>query len=358
MTADPAIAPTAVPTNLPATIRAAMARALELGRRALGTTSPNPPVGAVILDSAGRVVSEGHTQPPGGPHAEVVALTAAGPAARGGTAVVSLEPCDHTGRTGPCSRALLAAGIARVVYAVPDPNPLAAGGAATLRAAGVEVSGGLLRAEAERGALEAWLHCVRTGRPFVTWKYAATLDGRVAAADRTSRWITGPAARADVHVLRAEVDAILAGSGTVLADDPQLTVRRPDGSNADRQPLRAVLDRAHRVPRTARVFDAAAETVALDAADPHAALADLHRRGVVSVLLEGGPTLAGAFARAGLLDRVIGYLAPVLLGAGPTALGDAGIGTIAGAIRLRIDEVVQLGPDIRVTARPATPEED
>jgi diaminohydroxyphosphoribosylaminopyrimidine deaminase / 5-amino-6-(5-phosphoribosylamino)uracil reductase len=332
--------------------RAAMVRALELGRSVLGGTSPNPPVGAVILDPAGNLVGEGCTRPPGGPHAEIVALGRAGAAARGGTAVVTLEPCDHTGRTGPCSRALIDAGLARVVYAVPDPTPLAAGGATTLRAAGVEVCGGLLRAEAEHGALEAWLGSVRTGRPFVTWKYAATLDGRVAARDLTSRWITGPAARADVHRLRAEVDAILAGSGTVLADDPQLTVRLPDGTDADRQPLRAVLDRAHRVPRTARVFDDAAPTVLLDTPDPRAALAQLGARGVVSVLLEGGPTLAGAFAAAGLVDRVVGYLAPVLLGAGPTALGEAGVGTIADALRLRIDEVVRIGDDIRITARP------
>jgi diaminohydroxyphosphoribosylaminopyrimidine deaminase/5-amino-6-(5-phosphoribosylamino)uracil reductase len=335
-----------------------MVRALELGLVALGTTSPNPPVGAVILDAAGRVVGEGCTQPPGGPHAEIVALAAAGTAARGGTAVSTLEPCNHTGRTGPCSYALLAAGVARVVYAVPDPTTLAAGGAATLTGAGVSVTGGVLRDRAALGALEAWLGSVRTGRPYVTWKYAATLDGRIAAADRTSRWITGPTARADVHRLRAQVDAILAGSGTVLADDPQLTARDAAGNPLDRQPLRVVLDRAHRVPRTARVFDGAAETLALDAPDPKSVLAVLAERGVVSVLIEGGPTVAGAFAAAGLIDRVVGYLAPALLGAGPAALGDAGIHTIGEALRLRLDDVTQLGADLRITARPTGPTQE
>jgi diaminohydroxyphosphoribosylaminopyrimidine deaminase / 5-amino-6-(5-phosphoribosylamino)uracil reductase len=338
---------------------AAMHRALQLGCAALGNTSPNPPVGCVVLDAAGDVVGEGHTRPAGQAHAEVVALAAAGPRAAGGTAVVTLEPCDHTGRTGPCSLALIAAGVARVVYAVPEPSRTAAGGAARLAAAGIDVSGGLLREQAEHGALEAWLGSVRTGRPFVTWKYAATLDGRVAAVDGTSRWITSPAARADVHRLRAEVDAIVAGSGTVLADDPQLTVRHPDGTLADRQPLRVVLDRRHRVPPTARVFDAAAETVLLDSQDPGKALAALADRGVVSVLLEGGPVLAGAFVAAGCVDRVVGYLAPALLGAGAAALGPCGVGTVTQAMRLWLDDVERVGPDLRLTARRRSgPEED
>src|SRR5262249_47082962 len=244
------------------------------------------------------------------------------------------------------------AGGAGGVSGGPGPGRPAAGGAAGLAAAGIEVSGGLLREPAERGALEAWLGSVRAGRPFVTWKYASTLDGRVAAADGTSRWITGPAARADVHRLRAEVDAIVAGSGTVLADDPQLTVRHPDGTLADRQPLRVVLDRGHRVPATARVFDGAAETVLLDSPDPAKALAVLADRGVVSVLLEGGPTLAGAFVAAGCVDRVVGYLAPALLGAGPAAFGPAGVVTVAQALRLRLDDINRVGADLRLTARP------
>ncbi len=335
---------------------AAMRRALALGAQAAGSTSPNPPVGAVVLDRAGTVVGEGHSLPAGQAHAEVVALTAAGDRARHGTAVVTLEPCNHTGRTPPCVDALRAAGVARVVYAVADPDPAAAGGADRLRAAGVDVTAGLLAGEAARGALEPWLFAQRHGRPFVTWKYAATLDGRVAAADRTSRWITGPEARADVHRLRATVDAVVVGSGTVLADDPRLTVRGPGDTLAERQPLRVVLDRSGRTPATARVRDHIAETLVLTDPEPPAALARLHARGARHVLLEGGPTVAAAFVAAGCIDRVIGYVAPALLGAGPPVLAAFGAGTMSEAVRLRIDEVTTIGADVRITARPAASE--
>lgn len=330
----------------------AMRRARELGMSALGRTSPNPPVGAVVLDASGRHVGEGATAPAGGPHAEVTALAMAGPRARGGTAVVTLEPCAHTGRTGPCTAALLQAEIARVVYAVADPTDLAAGGGAVLRAAGVEVVAGVEAGEAADGALAAWLFAVRTGRPHVTWKYAATLDGRVAAADGTSRWITGPQARADVHHLRDVLDAVVVGSGTVLVDDPQLTTRGADGTPSARQPLRVVVDRRHRTGPRARVHDGVAPTVVLDDADPAAVLVALHRLGVRSVLLEGGPMLAGAFVAARCVDRVVGYLAPALLGAGPAALGPAGITTITEALRLWVDDVRLLGADLRVSAHP------
>jgi diaminohydroxyphosphoribosylaminopyrimidine deaminase/5-amino-6-(5-phosphoribosylamino)uracil reductase len=315
-----------------------MRQAVGLSRAVLGTTSPNPPVGAVILDEAGRVVGEGATQPPGGPHAEVVALTQAG--GRGRTAVVTLEPCHHTGRTGPCTRALLDAGITTVVIACAEPTTQAGGGADALRAAGVEVVTGFLEAEVAAGPLAAWLHAQRTGRPFVTWKYAATLDGRSAAADGTSQWITGPEARADVHVLRSHVDAIVVGVGTVLADNPSLTTR-PDPGH---QPLRVVLDRHSRTPSDAKVRDAV-----ITGADLPEVLKDLHERGVVSVLLEGGPTLAGAFLQADLVDRVVAYIAPALLGAGPAALNDAGVGTIDDAIRLHLHDVTRLGGDLRLT---------
>src|SRR3954462_7018509 len=215
----------------------AMRRAIALAGRGLGTTSPNPVVGCVLLDPDGDVAGEGFHAYAGGPHAEIVALAQAGERARGGTAVVSLEPCNHTGRTGPCSVALINAGVTRVVIAVDDPTPVASGGAVTLRAAGVQVETGVRRAEAEQGNI-AWLTAVRRGRPYVTWKFAATLDGRSAAADGTSQWITSAPARADVHTLRSTVDAIVAGVGTVLADDPQLTVRDAQGSPAIRQPLR------------------------------------------------------------------------------------------------------------------------
>ncbi|MET9668604.1 bifunctional diaminohydroxyphosphoribosylaminopyrimidine deaminase/5-amino-6-(5-phosphoribosylamino)uracil reductase RibD [Streptomyces sp. NPDC006475] len=346
----------------------AMGRAIMLAARGLGSTSPNPVVGCVITDASGRIVGEGYHQRAGGPHAEVHALRDAGEGARGGTAYVTLEPCNHTGRTGPCSQALVDAGIGRVVYAVADPNPQATGGGDTLRAAGIPAEAGLLAEEAAAGNT-AWLTAMRRGRPFVRWKYAATLDGRIAAADRTSRWITSPEARADVHRLRAEADAVVVGSGTARADDPHLAVRGIEGAT---QPLRVVLDTEATVVKPgARVLDDAAPTLVAIADDattdlpdvvrlPRAGrglsvpalLAALHERGVRSVLLEGGPTLAGAFVAEGAVDEVVGYLAPVLLGAGPAALADAGISTLPEALRLDVTEAVRIGPDLRITATP------
>jgi diaminohydroxyphosphoribosylaminopyrimidine deaminase / 5-amino-6-(5-phosphoribosylamino)uracil reductase len=331
---------------------AAMHRALALAETVRGRTCPNPPVGAVILGADGTLAGEGATQPAGGPHAEIGALTGAGAGAAGGTAVVTLEPCAHTGRTGPCAQALIDAGVVRVVYAVTDPNPEATGGADLLRAAGVEVVSGIEAEVAERGALRPWLHAIRTGRPFVTWKYAATLDGRVAAADSSARWISSAASRADSHAFRAVVDAIVVGSGTVLTDDPQLTVRDADEIALAHQPLRVVLDRRHRVPDDARVLDGAAETLVLDTAVPRFALKALYDRGVRHVLLEGGPTLAGAFVEARCVDEVIAYVAPLLLGSGPVALGDAGIATLTDAVTVAVDEVSRLGEDVKIVGRP------
>lgn len=340
---------------------AAMRRAIHLGALGLGETSPNPSVGAVLLDPRGEVVGEGRSAPAGGPHAEVRALAQAGERARGGTAVVSLEPCDHVGRTGPCTAALRAAGVRRVLIGALDPDPVAGGGAGTLRAAGLDVLTGVLGERAAH-ALRYWLTAVRRGRPYLIWKYAATLDGRSAASDGTSRWITSPDARRDVHELRAAVDAILAGVGTVLADDPALTVRRERPDAPPRHPLRVVLDSSGRTPAAAKVRDGAAPTwivTAGDAAtapdgriDLAAVLSALYARGVRGALLEGGPTLAGAFLRAGLVDEIVAYLAPKLLGAGPAALGDAGVHSIAGAIDLEITDVTRIGPDLRVTALP------
>ncbi|MER6201777.1 bifunctional diaminohydroxyphosphoribosylaminopyrimidine deaminase/5-amino-6-(5-phosphoribosylamino)uracil reductase RibD [Streptomyces sp. NPDC001586] len=349
-----------------------MRRAVELAARGLGSTSPNPVVGCVITDASGTVVGEGWHERAGGPHAEVNALRTAGDAARGGTAYVTLEPCNHTGRTGPCARALVEAGIARVVYAVSDPNPQASGGAATLRAAGIDTEAGFLEAEAEAGNT-AWLTSVRLGRPHVTWKYAATLDGRSAAADGTSRWITSAESRADVHRLRAEADAVLVGGGTLRADDPHLAVRGIDGAT---QPLRVALDTRAGLLPSARILDDSAPTLLVVAEDAdtrhlpgvdllrlpphegripiHPLLTELYARGVRSLLLEGGPTLAGAFVEAGAVDRVVGYLAPALLGAGPAAFGDAGITNISQAVRLDITEAVRVGPDLRITAIPTT----
>lgn len=354
----------------------AMRRAVALAARGLGSTSPNPVVGCVVLDAAGTTVGEGHHAFPGGPHAEIAALREAGDRARDGTLVVTLEPCAHTGRTGPCVTAIAEAGLRRVVIGAIDPNPVAEGGAARLRDAGVEVSDGLLRAEAER-VNEAWLTATRLGRSFVTWKYASSLDGRVAATDGSSRWITGEQARTDGHRLRAHADAILVGSGTVLADDPTLTVRLPDAHHrAVRQPLRVVVDTHARTPVTARVLDDSAPTliaVGEDVPATHlegragvvrlprsprglhlpALLAELYDREVVSVLTEGGPTLAGALLQEDLLDLVVGYVAPALIGGGGLpALGGYGAPSIDAVHRLRLDEVTRVGDDLRLTARP------
>ncbi|MFL6137109.1 MAG: bifunctional diaminohydroxyphosphoribosylaminopyrimidine deaminase/5-amino-6-(5-phosphoribosylamino)uracil reductase RibD [Frankiaceae bacterium] len=350
---------------------AAMRRALALAAAAAGSTSPNPPVGAVVLDAAGAVVGEGaHVGGPGHPHAEVVALAAAGDRAAGGTVVVTLEPCDHTGRTGPCTQALLAAGVARVVHALADPSEPAAGGGRALAAAGLDVEGGVLADEAA-AVVEPWLHGLRTHRPFVTWKVAATLDGRCQAADGTSRWISSEASRSDAHALRARCDAIAVGVGTVLGDDPLLTVRGPDGTAAKRQPLRVVLDTAGRTPATARVLGpgclvvtgaavpvpAGAQALPVGAGgdgrvDLAAALRALHERGVRHLLLEGGPRLAGGFVAAGLVDEVVAYLAPSLLGAGAAAIEGAGVATVGLAHRLRFTDVHLVGPDLRIVARP------
>ncbi|HLV59566.1 MAG TPA: bifunctional diaminohydroxyphosphoribosylaminopyrimidine deaminase/5-amino-6-(5-phosphoribosylamino)uracil reductase RibD [Natronosporangium sp.] len=341
---------------------AAMGRAVELAARGLGTTSPNPVVGCVILDADGAVVGEGFHAYAGGPHAEIVALAQAGERARGGTVVVTLEPCDHHGVTGPCTEALIRAGVKRVVIGVKDPHPRAAGGEQRLRAAGIDVEVGVRQAEVEAGNI-FWLTAVRRGRPYVIWKYAATLDGRSAAADGSSMWITSEAARMDVHAHRCTVDAVIVGVGTVLADDPQLTARNlRDGSLAIKQPLRVVVDSAGRTPPDARVRDGSAPTWIATAAefgggpddqvDLNALLKRLYERDVRAALLEGGPRLAGAFLSAGLVDRVVGYLAPKMLGAGPNALVDTGITTISEAIELELIDVTRIGPDLRFTALP------
>lgn len=330
--------------------RDAMRRALDLARRG-PAHGPNPRVGCVLLAPDGAVLGEGWHRGAGTPHAEVAALADArvrGADVRGATAVVTLEPCDHTGRTGPCSVALLDAGVARVVHAVADPNPLAVGGAARLRAAGVDVTAGV-EEDAARALLRPWLRAVGRGRPYVTLKTASTLDGRVAAADGTSRWITSPQARAHAHALRAEVDALVVGTGTALADDPALTARTPDGSLAAHQPLRVVVG-TRDLPAGGRLAGPGGEVLHLRTRDPRAVLAALHEREARHVLVEGGPTLAAAFLRAGVVDEVHAYVAPVLLGAGRPAVADLGVGTIADAVRLHPRAVLPLGPDVLVVA--------
>lgn len=326
-----------------------MRLAIEQGQRVKGTTYPNPPVGAVILSAAGEVVGVGATEPPGGLHAEVVALRAAGVKAGGGTAVVALEPCNHEGRTPPCVDALLAAGIETVVYAVTDPNPVAAGGAERLRAAGVAVTGGVCFEEVAGGLLREWLHKQHTGRPHVTWKFAASVDGRSAAADGSSQWITGEEARADVHRRRAAADAIVVGTGTVFADNPSLTARLPDGSLVEHQPLRVVVGKRE-IPPESNVSRGDSPTMVLHTRDPHEVIKALTDR--TDVMVEGGPTLAGAFLRAGVVDRILAYVAPVLLGGPFGAVDDLGVSGIAGAMRWRYDGVERIGPDLLLSLVP------
>lgn len=305
----------------------------------------NPRVGCVLVAADGTHLATGHHRGKGTPHAEVDALTQAGERARGATAYVTLEPCHHTGATGPCSHALVEAGVATVVYAVPEPWAVAAGGAAWLAEQGVAVRPGPMREEAE--AVNAtWLHRLRTGRPWVVWKFAATLDGRSAAADGTSQWITSAAARADVHAQRARCGAVLVGTGTALADDPHLTVR---GVDVARQPTRVVMGLRDLSP-AARVADGAGPTLHLRTREPKLALTTLAEEGIHRVWLEGGPTLAAAFLAEGLIDEVVAYVAPVLLGAGRPAVADLGITTIGSALRLQTTDVTVVGGDVRVSA--------
>ena len=333
--------------------QAAMLRALELAATPGVPLGPNPRVGCVLIDDDGNVVAEGYHRGAGTPHAEADALANAGEAARGTTAVVTLEPCNHTGRTGPCSTRLVAAGVRRVVFAQPDPNPVAAGGADTLRSAGVEVADSLLVAEA-RELNSVWTFAVEQQRPFVTWKFATTLDGRSAAADGTSRWVSGPAARRDTHRLRALCDVMLVGTNTVEVDNPALTVRDEHDRPLAHQPLRVVMGERDLDPGR-QIFDPelslGAESLHLRTRDPHAALKELFARDRQHVFLEGGPTLAAAFLRAGLVDEVITYVAPMLLGSGRNAVGDLGITTISAALHLQVEDVTVLDDNVRLTMR-------
>jgi len=322
-----------------------VALALAASDRVRGHTTPNPPVGAVVLDPDGRTVAVGATEAPGGRHAEVVALDAAGASARGGTVVVTLEPCDHTGRTGPCTARLLESGVARVVVGTRDPNPEAAGGADTLRAAGVDVEWYAAPEEVTTGPLRSWLHRQRTGRPYVTWKYAATLDGRVAAADGTSRWITSAASRAHAHRVRGAVDAVLVGSGTLAADDPSLTARDAAGALLDHQPLACVVG-LRAVPEEAAVRRAPGGFRHLATRDPAVALEMLDE--ALHVVVEGGPRLAAAFLDAGLVDEVDAYLAPLVLGSGRAAVEGGGVPTLDAAHRFAVRHSETLGPDVFV----------
>lgn len=329
-------------------------RAFAVGERGRGRTSPNPFVGCVLVAPDGAtVVGEGWTRPAGGLHAEAVALAGAGEAARGATCYVTLEPCDHIGRTPPCSQALVDAGVARVVAALADPDPLARGGGARLRAAGIAVD---LDAAPDRARRqhEVFLHGLAHARPFVVAKVASSLDGFTADHRGASRWITGPAARARGHALRAEVDAVVVGSGTALADDPHLTVRldAPDGGWDGPQPRRVVLDRRGRTAGADLhlLRDGAAPTTVLADPDPAAVLGRLWADGVRSVLVEGGAGVLGAFVAADLVDRYEVHLAGLLLGSGMSAVTAAF--DLADAPRLDFVSAARCDDDVLLTAYP------
>jgi diaminohydroxyphosphoribosylaminopyrimidine deaminase/5-amino-6-(5-phosphoribosylamino)uracil reductase len=320
-----------------------MRRALAIGDSVRGTTAPNPWVGAVLVSGLDPSQEfEGATAPPGGPHAEITALTRAGEdRAKGATLFTTLEPCAHHGRTPPCTDAIIAAGVTRVVIGILDPDPLVAGrGAEALRAAGIEVTVGVAAAEVTE-QLAPYLKHRTTGQPWVVLKMATSLDARTAAPDGTSRWITGPEARLDVHRLRARSDAILVGAGTVRSDDPELTVRLEDGATRT-QPLRVVLGSA---PVGARIHPALELTGSLEDV-----LTELGARGVLQLLVEGGASVAHDFHAAGLVDRYVLYIAPLLFGGddGRPLFSGPGAGTISEVWRGKLVSVERLGEDLRV----------
>ena len=331
---------------------APMRRALELALNgpAYGV---NPQVGAVLVNDNFEILAEGWHMGAGTDHAEVAALkalAAKGISPVGLTAVVTLEPCNHTGRTGPCALALVEAGVARVVFAVADPGEASARGADTLRAAGIEVVDGVLATEAEEQG-RVWLTANRLGRPFVTLKWAASIDGRSAAEDGTSKWISGPESRADTHLRRTQVDAILVGTNTVLVDDPELTARKPNGELFEHQPLRVILGET-KIEGNYRIFNDAAETVQYETRSIHGALAELWARGVRHVWVEGGPKVASKFVKMGLFDELLVYQAPMLIGGERTSMRNLGVGTMSEAIALEFNEVRLLGNDIFIRATP------
>ena len=374
--------PHRMPPSRPMTV------ALAEAWRALGWSSPNPAVGAVAWHD-GSVAGVGRTQPPGGDHAELRALAAAGERARGATVFVTLEPCNHHGRTPPCTDALIEAGVAAVHYAVGDPDPHVSGaGRRRLEEAGIAVEVGDGADEAAR-LLEGYLHHRRTGRPFVIAKFAASLDGRIAASSGDSRWVSGPETLAWAHEQRPGLDAIVVGSNTVLVDDPQLTARPADGSERVHQPLRVVVDSRGRVGEGARVLDApdgpsstliatteasqpewragierlGAEVAVLPARDGHvdlaALLVELERRGALTVLFEGGGVLLGSLFDGRLVDRVQAIIAPIVIGAAraPSAVAGRGVERMAQAPRLREVTVDRLGDDTLISGLPVWPED-
>ncbi|MEY3029541.1 MAG: bifunctional diaminohydroxyphosphoribosylaminopyrimidine [Actinomycetota bacterium] len=334
-----------------------MRHAIELAKRG-PLTGPNPQVGAVIIGPSGELEAEGWHLGAGTEHAETMALgllreklglSETAPLPAGHTAVITLEPCNHFGRTPPCSQTLIASGIERVVFGASDVGGESEGGADSLVAAGIEVVAGVMKHDAEE-LVESWLKLATEGRPWVIIKWAATLDGRIAADDGSSQWITGPEARAAGHLLRSQCDAIVVGTGTALADDPELTARRPDGSYYEQQPLRVVVGNRD-LPPQLKLFNDRSETLRLATRDIDQLMTVLAKRGAKRVLIEGGPKLTSEIIRAGYADEFYIYQAPMLLGGSRLALDQIGIANLSEARQLEIRELSRIGSDVFIQAK-------
>ncbi|KGA19978.1 hypothetical protein GM50_3870 [freshwater metagenome] len=323
-----------------------MSRANSLAIKGLGLTGSNPIVGAILVDQAGNVVGEGFHS--GGPHAEVIAISDAGDLAKDATLYVTLEPCNHQGKTGPCVEAILSAGIKKVIYGSQDPNPIAQGGADSLATAGIQVEQISNTSEVEKSN-RAWLHKIRNARPFFTWKVAMTLDGRTAAQDGTSKWITSEDSRADVNLMRSQSDAILIGTGTALIDNPRLVPHDlPEPMNPRSvNPIRIVMG-TREVPLDFNLHDDQAETIFVRSHNFSELIAFCNERGLNQVMVEAGSVLGTAMLKAELIDELVIYQAPILLGAGKSFIGDLGITNIAEKLKLTLKSSTQIGSDIRL----------
>ena len=327
----------------------AMQRAIALSEKGLGKCAPNPIVGAVILDASGKIVSEGfHDRMTSKDHAEVVAIKSTGDLAKGGTMVVTLEPCNHTGSTGPCTQAIIDSGISTVVFAVKDPNAIAAGGADALRAAGIKVVDGVLAKEASN-ANRAWLTKIEKSRPYFVWKVATTLDAKIAASDGTSKWISNEDSRDDVQRLRRESDAILVGTNTVSSDDPHL-IPRGEFSGYSRNPIRVIFGESD-LPTNSKVFDSAAETVHIKSRDLNKLVSKLNELDINQVFVEAGSKLTSAMVTAGLMDELVIYQAPSLLGSGKSFFADESKSTIEDQMRLEHISTEVLAGDVKSVYR-------
>lgn len=325
----------------------AMRRAMELSL--LGPKyGANPQVGAVILDENLNIIAEGFHNGAGSAHAEVKALQQLEVIPAGATAVVTLEPCNHQGRTGPCAKALIDAGISRVVFGASDPGDASANGAKTLQQAGVEVIGGLF-ADEITSQQKTWFTATNLKRPFITLKWAQTLDGRSAASDKTSKWISGTESRNHVHKMRSEIDAIIVGTSTAILDDPELTARKEDGSLYEHQPMRIIIGE-RTLPDNLRVFNDLAETEAFATRDLKEVIDKLYEKQFKHVLVEGGAKLISAFLEAGLFDEILVYQAPLLVGGTNVAVEELGISTMQDAMQLSFTEVSRLGQDVFIRA--------